>query len=156
LIQKYDINLKTYIMKRVLFLFLLVGMVCGVHAQQRTVYCEMIGSGSFTGKSIKISFDFGSQGFYYKASDDNQIVNEKGKVISFSSMIAALNYMAERGWELHTAYSASVKGQGGAETYRYILTKNIGPNESIMEGIKLLGEYKQKRKAEKMIDDIYK
>lgn len=143
-------------MKKALFLFVLVGISCIAYAQQRTVYCEMIGSGNFTGKSIKISFDFGDQGFYYKASDDNQIINEKGKIVPFSSMIAALNYMSERGWELQTAYSASIKGQGGAETYRYILTKKIGPNENIMDGIRLLGEYKQKKKAERTRDDIYR
>lgn len=42
-----------------------------------------------------------------------------------------------------------MKGQGGAETYRYILFKEIGNGESIMDGIRLLGEYKQEQKEEK-------
>ena len=54
--------------------------------------------------------------------------------------------MANRGWKLHTAFSAAVKGQGGAETYRYILFKEIGNGESIMDGIRLLGEYKNGKK----------
>lgn len=151
-------------MKKALFLFVLMSLALSAHAQLRTVYCEMIGSGSPSGRSIKISFDFGEQKYYYKASNDNQIVDEEGKVIDFSSMIDALNYMADRGWKLHTAFSAAVKGQGGAETYRYILFKEIDRNESIMDGIRLLGEYKQEQKEEQerkarkkgTWDDIYK
>ncbi|WP_291528599.1 hypothetical protein [Bacteroides sp. UBA939] len=115
-----------------------------------TVYCELTGTSGFSGKSIKISFDFGEQGHYYRASDDNQLVDEQGKVIGFSSMISALNYMAKHGWKLHTAYSATVKGLGGAETYRYILTKELDSDQSIMDGITLLGRYKElKEKKEK-------
>lgn len=136
-------------MRKVLFIFVLMSLALAAHAQLRTVYCEMIGSGSPSGRSIKISFDFGEQKYYYKASSDNQIVDEDGKVIDFSSMIDALNYMADRGWKLHTAFSAAIKGQGGAETYRYILFKEIGAGESIMDGIRLLGEYKQEQKEEK-------
>ncbi len=136
-------------MRKVLFIFVLMSLALAAHAQLRTVYCEMIGSGSPSGRSIKISFDFGEQKYYYKASSDNQIIDEDGKVIDFSSMIDALNYMADRGWKLHTAFSAAIKGQGGAETYRYILFKEIGNGESIMDGIRLLGEYKQEQKEEK-------
>ena len=125
-------------MRKVLFIFVLMSLALATHAQLRTVYCEMIGSGSLSGRSIKISFDFGEQKYYYKASSDNQIVDQDGKAIDFSSMI-----------ELHTAFSAAIKGQGGAETYRYILFKEIGNGESIMDGIRLLGEYKQEQKEEK-------
>ena len=135
-------------MKKVIFLLLLLCSTVSF-AQVHTVYCEMIGSGSLSGKSIKISFDFGEQGYYYKASDDNQIVDEEGKVIDFLSMIPALNYMADRGWKLHTAYSSAIKGQGGAETYRYILTKDLAPDESIMNGIILLGKYKEQERVQK-------
>lgn len=156
-------------MKKVLLLFMFLSAMMYTQAQElKTVYCEMIGSGSPSGRSIKISFDFGEQKYYYKASTDNQIVDNNGKVIEFSSMINALNYMADRGWRLHTAFSAAVKGQGGAETYRYILFKEIVDNESIMNGIRLLEEIKQEQKEERekiqekeskkksTWDDIYK
>ena len=136
-------------MRKVLFIFVLISLALSAHAQLRTVYCEMVGTAAFSGSSIKISFDFGSQGYYYRASSDNQMVDDNGKIMPFSSMIDALNFMADRGWKLHTAFSAAVKGQGGAETYRYILFKEIGNGESIMDGIRLLGEYKQERKEEK-------
>lgn len=84
----------------------------------QTVYCEIIGSGNYWGNNIKIFFDFGTKGFSYEASEDNQIVNEKGKLISFSSMVEALNYMAAYGWKLHIAFSAAVKGMGAQEIYR--------------------------------------
>ena len=136
-------------MKKLLLVSMLLFSTYSFSQELRTVYCEMIGTGSPSGRSIKISFDFGEQKYYYKASSDNQIVDADGEVIDFSSMIDALNYMANRGWKLHTAFSAAVKGQGGAETYRYILFKEISNGESIMDGIRLLGEYKQEQKEEK-------
>lgn len=109
------------------------------------IYCEMIGSGNFSGNNIKISFDFGNEGFSYKASDDNQLADEKGEAIKFSSMIDALNYMSARGWRLHTAFSAAVKGMGAQETYRYILVKELREGQSAMEGVSLVGDYKKSK-----------
>lgn len=105
--------------------------------KKQNVYCEMIGSGNFSGNKIKISFDFGNQGFSHRADSDNQIVDEKGNPIKFTSMIDALNYMASRGWKLCTAFPAIIKSMGAQETYRYILVKEVNNVESMMEGINL-------------------
>lgn len=151
-------------MKKLLFILMLLFSVCSFAQNVQTVYCEMIGSGNFSGNNIKISFDFGTEGFSYKASEDNQIVNEKGKPIRFSSMVEALNYMAARGWKLHTAFSASVKGMGAQETYRYILWKELLEGQSAMDGIFLLREYEAQKKEKAELeerrkgtwDDVYK
>lgn len=105
----------------------------------------MIGTGNFSGNKIKISFDFGCQNFSYRASEDNMLVNDKGDPIDFLSMINALNYMAQKGWELHSVYSASIKGMGAQETYRYILMKKIDDDAEILDGIKLRGKFKEER-----------
>lgn len=94
-------------MKKLLLVSMLLFSTYSFSQELRTVYCEMIGTGSPSGRSIKISFDFGEQKYYYKASSDNQIVDADGEVIDFSSMIDALNYMANRGWKLHTAFCSS-------------------------------------------------
>lgn len=132
-------------MKKVLLLFMLLSLTLITSAQERTAYCEIIGSGNFSGNKIKISFDFGKQGFSYEASEKNIIVDDKGTVIEFSSMIDALNYMSFWGWELHTAFSAAIKGMGAQETYRYILKKRIGDEKDVLEGIK----FKEKKLNEK-------
>lgn len=116
----------------------------------QTFYCEMIGSGNFSGNKIKVSFDFGNQGFSYKSDDDNQIVDDKGEPIKFSSMIDALNYMSLRGWRLSTAYSATIKGMGAQETYRYILMKTVTDPKMLMEGIALLGEHKEQNREQQI------
>lgn len=152
--------MKFIVMKKILLLSMLLVSICSFAQNNKTVYCEMIGSGSFSGKSIKISFDFGSESFSYKADDDYQLVDEKGNAIRFSSMINALNYMSERGWKLHTAYSASVKGMGAQETYRYILVKELQEGEATLDGITLLGKFKEqkeeKEKRKSTWDDVYK
>ena len=151
-------------MKKVIFLFVLMSLALSAHAQLHATYCEIIGSGNFSGNKIKISFDFGNQGFSYRASD-NVIVDEKGTPIEFTSMIDALNYMSKFGWKLQTAYSASIKGMGAQETYRYIMMKEVNNEEDILDGIKLLGKHKEEsevrnsdkssKKNRKIEDDIY-
>lgn len=127
---------------------------------KKTVYCEMIGTGNFSGNKIKISFDFGCQKFSYRASEDNMLVNDKGDPIDFLSMINALNYMAQKGWELHSVYSASIKGMGAQETHRYILMKKIDDDAEILDGIKLRGKFKEEqlnqKKEKRTFDDIYR
>lgn len=127
-------------MKKLLLLMLLF-CTSFVYAQNdkttQTFYCEMIGSGNFAGNKIKISFDFGMQAFGYRASNENQLLDEKGKSIQFLSMIDALNYMSAKGWKLHSVYSAAIKGTGAHETYRYILEKQGSDIISVMKGINL-------------------
>lgn len=138
-------------MKKIVLALVLFYSTISFAQTTQTVYCEMIGSEIFSKKGFKISFDFGEQKYASRASDDNQIVNEEGKIINFPSMVAALNYMAYRGWKLHTAYVAARREEGRVETYRYILTKELDPNESATDGILLMGEYKkwQEKQIEK-------
>lgn len=125
-------------MRKILLLILLLGTTL-LYAQEtgktRTFYCEMIGSGNFSGNKIRISFDFGKQAFNYQASYENQLLDENGKAIQFLSMIDALNYMSNKGWKLHTVYTAAIKGNGAQETYRYILEKEGTDFTTVMEGI---------------------
>lgn len=125
-------------MRKLLLLVFLFGTTL-LYAQEkvkiRTFYCEMIGSGNFSGNKIRISFDFGKQAFKYQASYDNHLLDEDGKLIQFLSMIDALNYMSDKGWKLHTVYTAAIKGNGAQETYRYILEKEGTDLASVMEGI---------------------
>jgi hypothetical protein len=125
-------------MRKLILLVFLFGITL-LYAQEkektRTFYCEMIGSGNFSGNKIRISFDFGKQAFKYQASNENQLLDEDGKLIQFLSMIDALNYMSNKGWKLHTVYTAAIKGNGAQETYRYILEKEGTDFASVMEGI---------------------
>lgn len=141
-------------MKKTLFLFLFIVISISCFSQESstyTSYCEIVGSGNFSGNKIKISFDFGTQGFSYKASDNNTLVDEKGNELEFSSMIEALNYMAKLGWKLDVAYSSAIKGMGAQETYRYIIKKDVSNTDDIFKGIYIMGKVKKK-----VPDDLYR
>lgn len=64
-------------------------------------YCEIIVTGrSMLAHHVKVLIDFGGQK-YLRLKDEN------GKIIMFNSDIAALNYMAARGWVLVSAFGDS-------------------------------------------------
>lgn len=65
------------------------------------IYCELVGQARWLSKKINVEIDFG-QGMY----GDQRIRDEEtGKVKRFISMVDALNYMGERGWEFVQAYA---------------------------------------------------
>lgn len=85
------------------------------------VYCDMVGYEkllSLTGK-VKVSIDYGEAKTLFT---DQRIKDESGKVQSFNSMIDAMNYMAQQGWEIDQCYV--VKGDGEMKTH-WILKKKV-------------------------------
>ncbi|MFA6719250.1 MAG: hypothetical protein WCS15_09220, partial [Prevotella sp.] len=63
-------------------------------------------------------------------------INDKnGIAIPFSSSMAAINYMAKRGWVLdQTAY-----GVKGCEELQYIMKKMVKSDDEIMYGLNIYG-----------------
>ena len=82
------------------------------------VYCDMVGTQRFLSTKITISLDFGQARNIWK---DNRVKDEvTGKAQSFNSMVDALNYMGEQGWELAQAY---VVNSGEQNVYHWLLKK---------------------------------
>ena len=103
-------------MKKLIFISLLMLSVVMLKAQSNdsikiTVskyqYCEISGNEPFMGK-MKISIDYGTS-------------EEK---TDYKSMIAALNDMSAKGWELVTAYT-NAKNNGNNTTFYYVLRKRV-------------------------------
>ncbi|HOZ83989.1 MAG TPA: hypothetical protein PK191_00780 [Niabella sp.] len=82
------------------------------------VYCEMVGTRKFLSTKVTIVLDFGEAKNIWK---DNRVKDEiTGKVQSFNSMVDALNYMGEQGWEFAQAYVVTV---GQQNVYHWLLKK---------------------------------
>jgi len=83
------------------------------------VYCEIVGVARFLNPNkVTVQLDFGEE---MKAWTDNRIRDPKtGKPIVFNSMVDALNYMGERGWEFVQAYAVTTSNQN---VYHYLLKK---------------------------------
>lgn len=82
------------------------------------VYCELVGTQKFLSTKITVSVDYGEEKGSWL---DSKIKNEQtGKVQTFNSMIDALNYMGNNGWEFVQAYIVTV---GQQNVYHWLLKK---------------------------------
>lgn len=111
-------------MKKIIILlaFVFAGII-GSNAQSK-IYCELLGAQQLLSKKVTVSIDFGQQ---TKLFSDNRMVDENGNVIVFNSMIDAMNYMGNLGWEFEQAYVVSVgAGSGSSLVYHWLLSKYIG------------------------------
>ena len=89
-------------------------------------YIMIVGEGKFLSNKIKVEVDFG-QKTKFSGSDKKQfsVLDAEGKKVEFNSMIDALNYFHEVGYELVNAYVITVdKGIGGTQNvYHWVLKK---------------------------------
>lgn len=90
-------------------------------AQEKKVYCEIVGDGNFSGSKVKVEIVFGD-------SVDESIKQQADKVktAKFSTMVDALNYMSKQGWELEQTYAISeTAGMNRGCVYHYVLSAEI-------------------------------
>ena len=82
------------------------------------VYCELVGTQKFLSQKVTIVVDFGEEKNVWK---DNRLKDEvTGKVQVFNSMVDALNYMGDNGWEFVQAYIVTM---GQQNVYHWLLKK---------------------------------
>ena len=113
---------------RIFILFFAV-LCTGTFAQEdlkptKRIYCEVLGTFKFMSNKVTITLDFGQ---VTKWGQDVRLRDEQtGKVAVFNSMVDALNYMANDGWEFEQAYIIT-SGTGGSaqNVYHWLLSKKI-------------------------------
>jgi hypothetical protein len=66
-----------------------------------------------------VNIDFGQVDKMFSAKD-TQIKDENGRMTTFNSMIDALNFMSENGYEFVNAYAITISNQN---VYHYMLRK---------------------------------
>ncbi len=130
-------------MKKILLIaaFLVVSVAVWA-GEPHQAYCEIVGTGNFTGTKVKIEIDFGQKVSWTGQKSQRTLVDEQGKKMEFNSMMDAVNYLAQYGWTLHSTYAITEsKGMGGnGSVYHYILTKTVTSDEEVKEGIHLKAE----------------
>lgn len=109
------------------FVILLACLVLGTMAasaqepvQCSYIYCQIVGqaTGLGFGSKVKVSIDYGQEA---KVGEDTRLRNADGTVIKFESMVDAMNWMGEKGWEFCQAY---VVTQGQSNIYHWLLRLN--------------------------------
>ena len=113
--------------KKLLFAILLLQSVV-TFAQDTKVpdytYCELLGYRKLLSTKVSVSIDYGQESTFFQ---DNRIRDEEtGKVKNFNSMVDALNYMGEKGWEFVQAF---VVTEGSQNVYHWLLKRRLTDEE---------------------------
>jgi len=93
------------------------------HKTRKYTYCRIIGGNPhiFTTK-VNIFIDFGQATSWWSSLEQRKLKDDSGKTINFNSMIDALNYMSDLGWDFVQAYVIKV---GKEDVNCYLMRKEI-------------------------------
>lgn len=129
-------------MKKTILLMLALVASVAVFAQNppRKVYCQIVGTQKFLSNKCTVEVDYGQEKDMW-AWKGQSLVDENGEKLVFNSMVDAMNFMGELGWEFQDAYVITV---GQQHVYHWLLAKYIS-DESINEGLTTKQEYKEKQ-----------
>ena len=134
-------------MKKILsFVVLILAVTCLNAQTTHTVYCELLGAGTF-GNKLKVSVDFGQKGCY--KFSDNTLVDENGKDIKFNSMVDAMNYMSKLGWKFLQTYvfiSTTLLDKSKSYEYHWVLSKDVTNDDDVTKGFSTKVQYEQEHK----------
>lgn len=113
---------------------LMVSISATASAEEPTqrAYAELLGTGTNflnLNKNVKVSVDLGQ---FQSATKAYTLLDENGKDIKFNSMVAAMNYMGERGWKFVQAYVVTVSNQN---VLHWLLYKDVTDPAQIKEGL---------------------
>lgn len=115
--------------KFILAIIILIGTQLSVTAQSDTTrieqYCTVVATPRLLSSRVTIDIDYGERRSVWK---DNRLKDEGGKVIKFNTVVDALNYMGENGWQLVNAFPVSTGNN--SFTYHYVFRKQFLRSEA--------------------------
>lgn len=83
-------------------------------------YVQIVGTQKLMSTKVIIQIDFGQRTKLFSLGKETVLKDEQGKPLDFNSMIDALNFMSENGFEFVSAYTITVNNQN---VYHYIMRK---------------------------------
>lgn len=81
-------------------------------------YIRIVGSGKIFSSKVNVQLEFGQHDKLF--SDNTTVRDENDKPVEFNSMVDALNFMDENGYEFLTAYAITM---GNRNVYHYLMRK---------------------------------
>lgn len=126
-------------MKKIILFLAIIFMAIGAKAQSTIqsedgkypVYCDLKAYNFWGVGKVKVMLDMGavSNG----GGSFESLYGEDGKQIKFNTVMAAVNYMAKKGWILDKTYYVT-EGAGRAVLH-YVLVKRVKNDSEIREGL---------------------
>lgn len=117
-----------------LFIMLFTGLIVNANEPHK-VFCELLGTQKFLSAKVTVEIDMGQNPY-----ESSKLVDEKGKKITFNSMVDAMNYLGKLGWNFEQAYVITVSNQN---VYHWLLSKDVVQDSEANEGITTKGQYKK-------------
>ncbi len=114
-------------MKKIILIFLISISSLSLFSQEletKQIFCELVGTSTLLGKVVVV-IDMGENSGLW-GMNASYIVDEKGKPKKFNSMVDAMNYMGENGWEFMQAY---VVNNGSSNVYHWLLSQTVAKGE---------------------------
>jgi hypothetical protein len=111
-------------MKKLTLTILLVSLFsAALFAQQQDsttwAYAELLGYKKFLSQKVLVEIDYGQASKFFQ---NDLIVDENGKAITFNSMVDAMNYMGKLDWEFVQAYIAT---EGNQNVYHWLMKRAV-------------------------------
>lgn len=88
-------------------------------------YVQIVGTSKLLSTKLTIQIDFGQHTKFFSSRNETIVRDENGKAIDFNSMIDALNFMSQNGFEFVNAYAIST---GNQNVYHYLLRSRKNNN----------------------------
>lgn len=86
-------------------------------------YCQIIATPRFLSNKVTIDLDFGDEKKFWQ---DTRMKTDEGKLKKFNTVIDALNYMGQSGWEFINAYPVR---NGTSDIYHFAFKKKFSKSE---------------------------
>lgn len=129
------------VMKKIILILAIIFMAIGARAQSTIqsedgkypVYCDLKAYNFWGVGKVKVMLDMGavSNG----GGSFESLYGEDGKQIKFNTVMAAVNYMAKKGWSLFSTYYVSEGGMKQQTVIHYVLVKRVKNDDEIRAGL---------------------
>jgi len=101
-----------------LLLTIFISLFSAGQAQAADTFCLVVGQSKVFSRKVTVTVDYGEKTGMFK---DTRLRDEQtGKVAKFNSMVDALNYMSEKGWNFVNAYAITT---GNQNVYHFLLKR---------------------------------
>lgn len=81
-------------------------------------FVEIVGIGKLFSNKVTIQIDFGQNTKFFSARKETMVKDKEGKQVVFNSMVDALNFMSDQGFEFVQAYAYSM---GNQNVFHYLM-----------------------------------
>ena len=85
-------------------------------------YCEILSTSGLLSTKVKIEVDYGQEVSFSNKYEKRVVRDESGKQMKFNSIIDALNYMGNQGWEFVQSYALA---DDISNVYHFLMKRNL-------------------------------